>query len=814
MSGSNPTPDPTKIIAPPIISGNAPGNTSPSTSGTGNIPPSGTPSTDTPASIGLPTNILNQAQGAVNAASGGYYDANGNPQGAPTYQDTYNNTINGFQTEIDNLEKSKAQARTNLTSAYAPIAANDLGSEVALNARRGLGGSDFGLANINKTQTTDQDNLQNKIAASDDTFQTKEDDLYSQARTLAEQQYESKTAAYGTGAKNALDWITTGKPTLQTKQTTDYVTQAINNGTDLTDPKFAAALKQAASSIGVTSDQLLSAYKTQKQTLQDAADAKAKANQLTLAEGEKVYARNTDGTYSVVAQGDPKAVSTTTQELLQPDGTTHTFLINSQTGEQIKDLGMSKDSQGNDVPIPLDPAVTAKFLQGKSDSQVSAFNSLPSDQQATVMQLVNGDALLSDVTSKYGTAGQANLKKIIAAATAVDPTFSVNSNKQKNQYKLQFNDPNGKSQVQLGAANTALGHLANLKTEITALQGDRNFQGANNVKDYIANNINGSNASTIAKFDQDAEQLATELAKFYSGGTAPDAASIQAQRNIIDRLKPTNVLSALVDNDVSLLTSKISTTGEQYKNVIGDYPDNPLIDPDVLQNLKAAGIDTTDLTTKLIQQGMPATTIKDYIAAFPNQKDTAQQLAKLHPEYSEQDALQVLQGFNTVGSDTNSGSEQVKGFTETVPAIPTIDVSQYNDLQKRNLAFAPKDAPNIQVSIGAGAAVKNNNPGNLRNTDGSWQQFATPEDGFKALMGYVARAKSGDQKSYNPGQTLYQFFAHYAPSSDNNDPKGYAQDIAKRLGVNPLATIGTLPTFDFARAIALHESGTKIKTIG
>lgn len=210
------------------------------------------------------------------------------------------------------------------------------------------------------------------------------------------------------------------------------------------------------------------------------------------------------------------------------------------------------------------------------------------------------------------------------------------------------------------------------------------------------------------------------------------------------------------------------------------------------------------------QQQNP-TTVTDYVSAHPEQSNMAKQIIQDHPDWSEEDVIQALNSLG--GLTTKTPLDVNKAFGSgglTSEGSGSSNAQSYTDLQKRNLSFAPTNATFTSVKIGAGAAVKNNNPGNLRNIDGSWQKFKTPDEGFKALLGYVERAKSGDQKRYNANQSLYQFFNIYAPSGDNNLPNQYAESVAKKLGVSPNTPIGKLNTLAFAKAIANHESSTQI----
>lgn len=88
-------------------------------------------------------------------------------------------------------------------------------------------------------------------------------------------------------------------------------------------------------------------------------------------------------------------------------------------------------------------------------------------------------------------------------------------------------------------------------------------------------------------------------------------------------------------------------------------------------------------------------------------------------------------------------------------------------------------------------SVRNNNPGNLRSSpymsgqrDG-FAYFKTYDDGWNALLWQLQISVDGRSGVYNPEMTLYEFFETYAPSSDSNAPRLYAESVAKKLGVSP-----------------------------
>lgn len=82
---------------------------------------------------------------------------------------------------------------------------------------------------------------------------------------------------------------------------------------------------------------------------------------------------------------------------------------------------------------------------------------------------------------------------------------------------------------------------------------------------------------------------------------------------------------------------------------------------------------------------------------------------------------------------------------------------------------------------------RNNNPGNIRGTDGHFLQFKTFDIGFAYLEDYVTRACTGKHLAYKPNYTIAQFFQVFSPSDDHNDPLLYAKYVANRLKL-PITT--------------------------
>lgn len=98
-----------------------------------------------------------------------------------------------------------------------------------------------------------------------------------------------------------------------------------------------------------------------------------------------------------------------------------------------------------------------------------------------------------------------------------------------------------------------------------------------------------------------------------------------------------------------------------------------------------------------------------------------------------------------------------------------------------------------------GAKPERNNPGNLRYrgqqyavNDRGFCKFDTYEHGYSALRNLIIRACTGQISLYNPNGNLYQFYAVYAPDSDGNDSRHYAEFVAKFIGMSPETIIKDL----------------------
>lgn len=276
------------------------------------------------------------------------------------------------------------------------------------------------------------------------------------------------------------------------------------------------------------------------------------------------------------------------------------------------------------------PNADDSWLKGKTQTQVQAYNSLPDADKASVKQLVNGDALLTDIVKSRGAKTQAQITDLINKATSIDPSFSVNANKQRYTYKTQFNNPNGKDQLQIVAINTGLGHLAEFKQASDAL-GNSIVLPYNKLVNFLKKNTGDPK---VAQLNTVITALAGELASVYKGGGAPTDQETEHWRNSILSSFSTAQSKGVSDTTANLISNKVLSMSQAYKNVMGAYPDSPIVNPDSLQQLADAGVDISAITGKLQSQGY----------SMPQQTETHN-------------------GFTLPGYNAPTGKSTYQGFT-------------------------------------------------------------------------------------------------------------------------------------------------------
>jgi hypothetical protein len=201
--------------------------------------------------------------------------------------------------------------------------------------------------------------------------------------------------------------------------------------------------------------------------------------------------------------------------------------------------------------------------------------------------------------------------------------------------------------------------------------------------------------------------------------------------------------------------------------------------------------------------------------------------------YSDEDIAAINAQSNT---NSNSLVEGIKNlFAPTTYAdvnkpveveVPKLSTNLTDEVPVSATGLKTPEVP--VVSSPDTVAMRNNNPGNLRfggvynkekgiyEDTGKYLEGQTgvdPKTGFAIFpdheSGRSALEKQIVLDTQTRGMPLDKFISKYAPASDNNDPKGYAQTIAKELGIKPTDKIPADKIPMVADVITRVESGGK-----
>ncbi len=326
------------------------------------------------------------------------------------------------------------------------------------------------------------------------------------------------------------------------------------------------------------------------------------------------------------------------EKITNTDGSQSIVRVDKNTGKILgtTNVGGGTPSGGNGGSA-LTPNDYNDFITGLTPAGATNFNKLTPTDQSSVKQLINGDALLSDLFTSRGAAGGALRQQILQKAQSVDPNFSENTNKIRYNFMQNWTNDATKGNVGVRTAiNTGLGHLADFKENTDALD-KGSLKTINSATNWWAMQTSDPN---ILKAQTDVAALAGEIAKAYNEDTVSG----------IDKWTATLGLDfqkggiSAVQNEVSkLLTSKITALRYTYKTAMGKDYNQSVIDPDKKQALLDAGIDPANIAKESIP-GQPKSGIGGQI-------DTA--LSAVNPDtgakYTPDDIITHLQNDPTYG---------------------------------------------------------------------------------------------------------------------------------------------------------------------
>ncbi|EMV7962844.1 lytic transglycosylase catalytic [Escherichia coli] len=158
-----------------------------------------------------------------------------------------------------------------------------------------------------------------------------------------------------------------------------------------------------------------------------------------------------------------------------------------------------------------------------------------------------------------------------------------------------------------------------------------------------------------------------------------------------------------------------------------------------------------------------------YAAYLYSDRENIGASAKSSWDYMKQN---IGYSLRWLGIDTDFGRNPhtVKG-ANIQSDIPGAEPEQHAQATKRTLAD------------------RNNNPGNIRPVSGKgFRFFESALEGWEAMKNQLMRYFTG-KTTGRALQTIQDIVSTWAPAGDNNDPKKYAQDVAKWMGVSPNAIL-------------------------
>lgn len=192
------------------------------------------------------------------------YQAGQTQTTAPDESQIRADTLSKFQSEIDALDRLYAQKKADITTQYTKIGNERVGETGAIQARRGLIGSDFGTQATQNVVSANQQELNAAQEKVDAELQAAKESILSQVRVQADKDYTDKLKAYQEGANATVEYLKSKKDR-STANTNAAIKNAILRGVDISNPEDPYVI-QLAKSLGVVPENLSTSYKAQKAT--------------------------------------------------------------------------------------------------------------------------------------------------------------------------------------------------------------------------------------------------------------------------------------------------------------------------------------------------------------------------------------------------------------------------------------------------------------------------------------------------------------------------------------------------------------------
>ncbi|PSY61259.1 hypothetical protein [Escherichia sp. 20412-1] len=264
-------------------------------------------------------------------------------------------------------------------------------------------------------------------------------------------------------------------------------------------------------------------------------------------------------------------------------------------------------------------------------------------------------------------------------------------------------------------------------------------------------------------------------------------------------MSPVGLVTALAAA-IFLLWDDFKTWKEGGQHLIDWEKWQPQVDIalDMIRNLKDAVADLMKALAKLLNVDPTSWSMKWDFSNFIDQMGGFVRM--LHSLADLLNAINEGRWSDAAGI----GKRLLSQDSENPSAIPMVTDSANSaaDWIKAHWGFDPRsvgrtvrgwfgdDEPEQHAqSVRRTLADRNNNPGNIRPGSGKgFRSFSDALEGWTAMKNQLMRYFTG-KTTGRALQTVQDIVSTWAPAGDNNDPKKYAQDVAKWMGVSPNAIL-------------------------
>lgn len=396
-------------------------------------------------------------------------------------------TLERFQAEVDALERVYAEKR-----AEEAVRAQDrLGSSGAIQARRGLLGSDFGASQTSKVSDYNQ-SIVNSIEAEK---AVKISSILSKARSEAASEIEAKTAARRQGAQEYIAFLA-GAAERKAQRVSSTVANIFASDVEVDDNLF----KELADQLGVPVADVKTEYEKSKATKAAEAAKAAKDNYIapqTITSNGLVYERQSDGTWKQVAgESDYSGIIGEYEYYKKQEtdaGRTPVSFNDYQTADANRKSKVAGGGSGFDslIPTPTEPAVPKQtFEEFVAEEEAKALQSFSPKKREELRKQF--DELQVEPTKEVSDADTARysfvVQQVIKGAMPASSILSRGTATERKQYQLELKDAEKRGLLQPLVSEQKTKAIASINDR--AAKSDT-YKKTNNMRSY-ADNVTAS----------------------------------------------------------------------------------------------------------------------------------------------------------------------------------------------------------------------------------------------------------------------------------------------------------------------------------